>query len=213
MSSARPTRPSPLHTTSRRGLLRGGVALGITATASLASAGPSPAASRGAAAPGESFPRAEWVPADPSNFTVANRPSDYRPRYVIIHVTQEVYADAIKIFKNPAKDVSIHYLLRSKDGHVAQTVHEKDIAWHAGDWDYNTQSIGIEHEGFVSQAKWFTDAMYKASAKVTAAVCDAYGTPKDRTHIIGHSEVPGSTHTDPGPHWDWNRYMALVKGN
>ncbi|MEW2554914.1 N-acetylmuramoyl-L-alanine amidase, partial [Streptomyces zhihengii] len=29
----------------------------------------------------------------------------------------------------------------------------------------------------------------------------------------GHVEVPGNDHTDPGPHWDWNRYMQLVGGS
>ena len=27
-------------------------------------------------------------------------------------------------------------------------VAEQDIAWHAGNWDYNTRAIGIEHEGY-----------------------------------------------------------------
>lgn len=212
MSSAdRHPRASTFHAPSRRGLLRGGAALGIAATTGLVSAGPALARSGRAAAPAD-YPGAEWVPADPANFTVADRPSQYPVDYVVIHVTQERYADALAIFQNPAKQVSIHYLVRSADGHLAQTVHEKDIAWHAGNWDYNTRSIGIEHEGYVDDPSWFTDALYTSSASVTAAVCAAYGIPKDREHIIGHVEVPGSTHTDPGPHWDWARYIDLVNG-
>ena len=41
-------------------------------------------------------------------------------------------------------------------------MHEADIAWHAGNWTYNTRSIGIEHEGYVGESGWFTDAMYRA---------------------------------------------------
>jgi hypothetical protein len=89
-------------------------------------------------------------------------------------------------------------------------VREKDIAWHAGNWTYNTQSIGIEHEGWVSDASWYTDAMYRASAALTRNVCLKYGIPMDRSHIIGHSEVPGATHTDPGQYWNWTYYMQLV---
>ncbi|MET9133681.1 hypothetical protein [Streptomyces antibioticus] len=37
-----------------------------------------------------------------------------------------------------------------------------------------------------------------------------YGIPVDREHIVGHVEVPGTDHTDPGEHWDWDRYMKLV---
>jgi hypothetical protein len=41
---------------------------------------------------------------------------------------------------------------------------------------------------------------------------DRYGIPKDRAHIVGHVEVPGNDHTDPGPNWDWTRYMQYVNG-
>lgn len=151
-----------------------------------------------------------WTPASSSNYTVANRPSDYPINYVIIHVTEGSYASAISWFQNPSAQVSAHYVIRSSDGQITQMVREKDIAWHAGNWDYNTRAIGIEHEGFVDDGSWFTDAMYRASAALTRNICDKYGIPKDRTHIIGHVEVPGSTHTDPGPYWNWTYYMQLV---
>jgi N-acetyl-anhydromuramyl-L-alanine amidase AmpD len=106
--------------------------------------------------------------------------------------------------------VSAHYVVRSGDGFVAQCVRERDIAWHAGNWDHNTRSIGIEHEGWSTQPSYFTHTMYERSARLTAGICDRYGLPKDRAHIIGHHEVPGSDHTDPGAHWDWVRYIRLV---
>lgn len=150
-------------------------------------------------------------PAAPGNYTVANRPRQYPVDFVVIHVTQETYADTLGIFQNPAKKVSAHYVVRSADGRVAQCVREADVAWHAGNWDYNTRSVGIEHEGWVDKPEYFTDAMYSASAALTAAICDSYAVPKTRAHIIGHHEVPGATHTDPGPLWDWDRYIKLVK--
>jgi N-acetyl-anhydromuramyl-L-alanine amidase AmpD len=52
--------------------------------------------------------------------------------------------------------------------------------------------------------------MYASSARLTAGICGRYGIPVDRRHIIGHVEVPGTDHTDPGPHWDWDRYIRLV---
>jgi Bacterial SH3 domain len=54
--------------------------------------------------------------------------------------------------------------------------------------------------------------MYRASAAPTRNLCNKYGIPKDRSHIIGHVEVPGATHTDPGPYWNWTYYMQLVNG-
>jgi N-acetyl-anhydromuramyl-L-alanine amidase AmpD len=156
------------------------------------------------------YPPAEWQPASSSNYTASDRPGSYLIDRVIIHVTQETYADTLAIFGNPQKKVSAHYLVRSADGHVAQCVREADIAWHAGNWDYNTRSIGIEHEGWVDQPSYFTNALYEQSAQLTAAICDKYGIPKDREHIIGHYQVPGTDHTDPGPNWDWVRYLRLV---
>ncbi|GLX50527.1 amidase [Streptomyces hygroscopicus subsp. hygroscopicus] len=156
------------------------------------------------------YPPAEWAPASTSNYTASARPGSYAIDRVIIHVTQETYGDTLAIFQDPQKQVSAHYVVRSADGHVAQCVHESDIAWHAGNWSYNTRSIGIEHEGWVDQPSYFTNALYEQSAKLTASVCDRYGIPKDREHIIGHYEVPGTDHTDPGPGWDWVRYIRLV---
>ncbi|WP_037616757.1 N-acetylmuramoyl-L-alanine amidase [Streptomyces aureus] len=156
------------------------------------------------------YPGADWYPATGSNYTASDRPYSYDLDYVVIHVTQATYATTLSIFQNPAKKVSAHYLVRSADGHVTQCVRERDVAWHAGNWDYNTRSIGIEHEGWVDRPAYFTDALYEESARLTAAICDQYGIPKDRAHIIGHYEVPGTDHTDPGPNWDWTRYIRLV---
>jgi len=196
MERARPT-------TSRRRFLKG-AALAAVPYALL------PDTRAGAQTQAVDYPGAEWQPASTSNYTVSNRPTSYPLDYVVIHVTQETYPDALSIFQNPAKQVSIHYLVRSADGHVAQCVRETDVAWHAGNWDYNTRSIGIEHEGWVDQPAYFTDALYEQSARLTAAICTKYGLPKDRAHIIGHYEVPGTDHTDPGPNWDWTRYIRLV---
>ncbi|MEU4492128.1 peptidoglycan recognition family protein [Streptomyces sp. NPDC023998] len=155
-------------------------------------------------------PAAHWTPATTANYTASSRPSAYPVQYVVIHVTQETFDSTIGIFQNPAKQVSAHYVVRSADGYVAQCVRERNIAWHAGNWDYNTRSVGIEHEGWIDRPSYFTHALYEQSAALTASVCDRYGIPKDRAHIIGHNEVPGATHTDPGPLWDWVRYIRLV---
>ncbi|MFG3254986.1 N-acetylmuramoyl-L-alanine amidase [Streptomyces sp. NPDC048172] len=216
-----PARPHHRHLSlpTRRTMLRGGaglaLAMGASAASLLASGSAATAQSRGARRPRDvDYPKAEWLPADKSNYTSSDRPSTYTVEFVVIHVTQETYKDALAIFQNPAKDVSPHYLIRSADGHIAQTVREKDVAWHAGNWDYNTRSVGIEHEGWIDEPdKWFTDEMYAASAALTANICDDYAIPKDRDHIIGHNEVPGADHTDPGPHWDWDRYIELVKAS
>ncbi|MDR3082492.1 MAG: N-acetylmuramoyl-L-alanine amidase [Streptomyces sp.] len=188
---------------SRRGLLKG-AALAAVPYALLPSS-PANALPRVV-----DHPSVDWMAADPANYTASERPLSSPLDFVVIHVTQASYASTLGIFADPQKKVSSHYVVRSADGHVAQCVREHDIAWHAGNWDYNARSVGIEHEGWVDRPGYFTDALYKRSAKLTAAICTRYGIPKDRAHIIGHHEVPGTDHTDPGPNWDWRRYLRLV---
>ncbi|MCT2592583.1 N-acetylmuramoyl-L-alanine amidase [Streptomyces sp. N2-109] len=154
---------------------------------------------------------AQWVAADGANWRRADRPDDFTIDRIVIHVIQGSYAIALKVFQDPAHGAAAHYVVRTGDGQVAQMVRELDVAYHAGNRDYNQRSIGIEHEGFVDQPEDFTGPMYAASAKLAADICERYGFPADREHIIGHHEVPGADHTDPGPHWDWERYLALVR--
>ncbi|MCA9595801.1 MAG: VCBS repeat-containing protein [Myxococcales bacterium] len=156
------------------------------------------------------YPGAKWNPAYSGNYTNANRGAS-QINYIVIHTTQGSYAGTVSWFKNPAAKVSSHYVVRSSDGEITQMVDDRDIAWH--DACFNSNSIGIEHEGYVQDpGKWYTEAMYQASAKLTAWLCDKYGIPKDRKHIMGHGEAPDcSDHTDPGSGWNWNHYMDLVK--
>ncbi|MFC9176180.1 N-acetylmuramoyl-L-alanine amidase [Streptomyces sp. NPDC057107] len=188
----------------RRRLLQGAA---VTVAAALV-----PASARAVAPPAAvaDYPTALWAPAHSANYTVPSHPSERRIDRVVIHVTQQLFTPAIGIFGDPAKQVSAHYVVRSGDGHVAQCVREEDVAWHAGSWEVNTRSIGIEHEGWVDRPEFFTDVMYRRSALLTADICARHGIPKDRAHIIGHHEVPGSDHTDPGALWDWERYLRLV---
>jgi hypothetical protein len=165
------------------------------------------------------YPIARWVPAAPTNFTVANRQHDYQIDFIIIHDIEGTAASAIRAFQNPTRHGSSHYVISNR-GQVTEMVAEKDIAWHAGNWDYNTHSIGIEHQGFAATGG-FTSAEYHASAHLAASICSRWGVPINRRHVIGHYQVPdpnnpklfGGTehHTDPGPHWQWTYFMNLAK--
>jgi hypothetical protein len=108
--------------------------------------------------------------------------------------------------------------VRSTDGLIAQHMQTKDVGWHAGNWYVNAHSIGIEHEGFLADPNaWYTEEMYRASARLVAYLAHKYDIPLDREHILGHDTVPAingagipAMHTDPGPYWDWGHYFALM---
>ena len=158
-------------------------------------------------------------PNDYGNYDPADRPADGdRVRYIVIHDTESSYESTIAAAQNPLTYVSSHYVIRSSDGEITQMVPTKDVAWHAGNWNVNQQSIGIEHEGVAKEgATWYTEAMYQSSAKLVRYLAAKYHVPLDRNHIIGHDEVPGrdaahvaTQHWDPGPFWDWKHYMELI---
>src|SRR5712692_3709791 len=122
---------------------------------------------------------AAWVPADPANYSVGDRPHDYSVDMIIIHDTEGSYGSAIQLFQDPAAQASAHYVV-SDAGDLTQMVAEHDIAWHAGNWDYNTRAIGIEHEGYAYSPDWYTTAMYQTSARLSASICSRWGVLLDR---------------------------------
>ena len=166
-------------------------------------------------------PPTTWDPAPALNYQPAHRkPGDGAIRYIVIHVTDGSYAGAVAWFLNPQSHVSSHYVV-SREGDITQVVARRDIAWHSGNHVMNADSIGIEHEGMTDDPAGFTDAEYRASAHLVAWLVHVYDIPIDRTHILGHSDVPDPTdptqgggidhHTDPGPYWDWAKYLRLVR--
>jgi hypothetical protein len=167
----------------------------------------------------------EWVPApysefgegDYGNHDLGDRPASQSIKYIVIHDTEGTWDGVLKLVQDPTY-VSWNYTLRSTDGHIAQHVKTKDVAWHAGNWYINAKSIGLEHEGFLAEPDaWYTEEMYRASARLVKYLSKKYDVPLDRQHILGHDNVPGPTtstipgmHTDPGPYWDWEHYFTLL---
>lgn len=162
-------------------------------------------------------PYEEFGDGDYGNHDKADRPRDQRVDAIVVHDTEGSWETTLKLIKDPTY-VSWHYTIRSADGLIAQHVPTKDVAWHAGNWYVNAHSVGIEHEGFLAAPDaWYTEAMYRASARLVRYLARKYDLPLDRQHIIGHDNVPGTTpdtikgmHTDPGPYWDWAHYFRLL---
>lgn len=150
---------------------------------------------------------------------------------VTIHTVQGSYAGCISWFKNCQASVSAHYVVRSSDGQITQMVTEANKAWHVG--NHNPYSIGIEHEGYVNNASWYTNAMYTASAGLVRDICNSgYGINPLRTYygpacsggsnvceegscvkIKGHQMFSSQSHSDPGPNWNWAKFYLLINNN
>jgi N-acetyl-anhydromuramyl-L-alanine amidase AmpD len=158
------------------------------------------------AAPPPYYPPIDYIPAARSNYDVGRTSPIVA---IVIHETDGSWISATNWFQNPRSRVSAHYLVRAYGGGIIQFVAESDTAYHAR--VANPWSIGIEHEFNPRQAIWHTDQQYRASAQLVCAITRRYGIPVDRAHIIGHNEVPGTDHSDPGPTWNWSYYMSLVR--
>jgi len=171
------------------------------------------------------YPGGYWTPAGGKHYGAANRPDKgLFIQYIVMHDTEEDYPGTIRAFTNPGGCCSAHYVV---DGAaqdqgvypaVTQMVHNKDIAYHAGNYWFNQHSIGIEDVGFASGPDgYYTQAMYDANAKLVAYLCAVYNIPINRAHILEHATVPGPTpaythgmHWDPGPFWDWAYWQSQV---
>ncbi len=159
-----------------------------------------------------------WMQA--CNYTNSSREASYNINRVVIHKTQGgTAAGAASWFANCNSGGSAHFSFDKSNGYCYQSVLEEDIAWHAGYSSTNSNSVGIEHSGWVANNDTST-ACYNESAIETKSCVTYYAVPANRSYIIGHSEVPGCSysgggvncHSDPGPHWNWSYYMSQVTG-
>lgn len=106
--------------------------------------------------------------------------------------------------------VSAHFLIR-RNGEIVQFVSCQQRAWHAGvsSWQgrgrCNDFSLGVELEG--SDFVPFTDQQYAALSRLSRRLKRVY----QIRHIVGHADIAPLRKTDPGPCFDWPRYLATLK--
>ncbi|MDO8263266.1 MAG: 1,6-anhydro-N-acetylmuramyl-L-alanine amidase AmpD [Gallionella sp.] len=119
-----------------------------------------------------------------------------------LDVTAHPYYSTISELK-----VSAHFFVR-RDGRIIQFVSCLKRAWHAGEscWQSkfrcNDFSVGIELEG--SDTVPFTDAQYAELNCLSVALRAAY----PACGIAGHNDIAPQRKTDPGPYFDWVRYLS-----
>ena len=105
--------------------------------------------------------------------------------------------------------VSAHVLIR-RNGEIVQFVPLHRRAWHAGRsycegrTRVNDFSIGVELEG--ADDRPFEDAQYESLVQFTRLVRQHFPAIS-LERIYGHCDIAPGRKTDPGPSFDWKRYL------
>ncbi|MFK4751036.1 1,6-anhydro-N-acetylmuramyl-L-alanine amidase AmpD [Oceanobacter sp. wDCs-4] len=172
------------------------------------------------------LPDAQWVPSP--NF--GQRPPAAVVSLLVIHnislppgqfgsgCIQRFFSNQLAVDEHPyfaeidGLQVSSHLLIE-RDGTLYQFVNFNDRAWHAGVscyeglTDCNDFSIGIELEGCDNTP--YSEAQYQVLTRVTIALRRYY--PMIGSRIAGHDDIAPGRKTDPGPAFDWGRYLNSLK--
>lgn len=107
-----------------------------------------------------------------NNYTTGR--SGQVPQVVVVHTYNGAGTYLDSWFNSPSTQASAHYSIL-KNGVVAQYVDEGNTAWHAGNWDINVRSIGIEHQDDGNPSDSVrTKELYESSAQLIASIYKKY---------------------------------------
>jgi N-acetylmuramoyl-L-alanine amidase len=149
------------------------------------------------------------VEASSPNF--GERRNGLRPTLVVLHHTAMATAEAaLARLRDPASEVSAHYLI-AENGRVWRLVDEEKRAWHAGaGWwrgmdDINSRSIGIElaNPGPLAGHPPFAEPLMAALEVLLDGIMARWAIAPGA--IIAHSDMAPGRKADPGPKFDWRR--------
>jgi N-acetyl-anhydromuramoyl-L-alanine amidase len=133
-------------------------------------------------------------------------------------MVEELFLNRLDITAHPALAdlagvrVSAHLLIE-RSGRTTQFVPFDQAAWHAGESQWrgctgcNDFAIGIELEG--SDDRKYTGAQYRRLHQITEALLARYPRLSPEA-IVGHQEIAPLRKSDPGPAFDWRRYLGAV---
>jgi N-acetyl-anhydromuramyl-L-alanine amidase AmpD len=183
-------------------------------------------------AAGAGYPNAilDRVPAGSRNYEVGRAGNAIR--WIVIHTTEDAPGSDCSIsrnwFKNPASGVSAHYVI-CQDGTIYRMVDDENTAYHAGNFQYNLRSIGIElerHDDLI-----VSDGQYQSLARLVRWLLGQYAAlgfklpsgiapanPDTDTGLICHYQVPdpgnprvggGDKHKVDPINFNWDRFTHL----
>jgi N-acetyl-anhydromuramyl-L-alanine amidase AmpD len=205
--------------------------LAVTETLATARIGPPPV---------DGFPGAIWFQTSCTDKCTPGRPlGNNSVDKIVIHDTEGGWDGSVATLQfDPGK--SVHYIIDADGSRLGQFRGEGDTTYHGGNFFYNETSIGIEHVGVAADPAGYSSALYAKSIELVQDIRTRWSVPLDRTHIIGHYQIPdgsvisessgpcddtldacensarfggASNHRDPGYNWQWCQYMEKLGGS
>lgn len=125
----------------------------------------------------------KWIGAHTNNFESGRGGKTISQ--IVLHWIVGTLGAADATFNDGRRRASAHYGIGGQQIH--QYVREQDTAYHAGNFDVNQRSIGIEHEGGPELA--ISEETYQTSAKLVADIAERNDIPLDREHVRMHREI------------------------
>ena len=121
-----------------------------------------------------------------------------KPEAFVLHVTEGNFLGALEWCKNPASQVSYHFII-NKQGMITQLVETKDTAWHAGKMvtptpygelygpNPNFKTIGIAYAGFAKDGPNLLQIV--GIVELLKSLSVIHSIPLDRQHLIAHHDI------------------------
>jgi hypothetical protein len=150
--------------------------------------------------------------------------------WFVVHDTEGYMSNDEPYLAAPTDPQASCHALIAPSGELVFMVPLSITAWTPGNDAVANRSINVEMSGF--QSKGYTADQYKSMAaffrwcvKQGCNIPAEYAGKTGRVGIIGHQDVPNpywpnaanqwggkSGHTDPGPLFNWERFIAMCKG-
>ena len=124
---------------------------------------------------------------------------------IVVHYTGTLASarnNATYFSRNERQGSSAHYFVDDLSDGIYQSVAEGDTAWHAGNWQMNCRSIGIE---VVSAGEDYSETEVGKLAWLVKKLMAKYGIPA--SGVIRHYDVTGKL--CPAPYVAAKRWAAL----